>query len=54
MYAIYAKLLENVYNSVWHHSAQPQKNYLSDSHTETGGIRDLSGSKEVRECKAVY
>ena len=24
--------------------------FLSDSETETGGILDLSGSEEVREC----
>ena len=27
--------------------------YLSDSDTKNGGIRDLSGSKEMRECKAI-
>ena len=26
---------------------------LSDSDTKNGGIRDLSGSKETRECKAI-
>ena len=27
--------------------------FLSDPHSETGGIRDASGSEEVRECKVV-
>ena len=29
---------------------EEQKQFLSDSDTETGGIRDLLGSEEVMEC----